>query len=187
MQTVNIVTSLVNYRHSGQGYLSLSFRSSMSQSAVPSILRRFLLGGGGKVPIGLSFDDIKFRGYLQSVVPKGKHLTMTVRIKPSKFLVMRFYERVGKPGQILLMDLPGYGEYLSREDYYALKKRVESLLNEYCFETNTTREEVLLRLTSRTSLNRMSPTYLRRVEKELRPFFEKEDYDNPEGTSHYPR
>jgi len=159
----------------------------MTQNAVLSILKRFLLGGGGKIPIGLALEDTKFRGYLQSAVPKGKNLIMTVRVKPSKFLVIRFFERVGKSGQLLVMDLPGYGEYLSRKDYYDLKTRADVLLREYCVETDSDREDVLLRITGRTTLNRMNPACLRRLESDMKEFFGRGDNDNPEGTSQYPR
>jgi len=178
MQTVHLVTSLVNYRHSGQGFLSLTFRSAMTQDGVLSVLKRFLLGSGGKIPIGLTFEETKFKGYLQSAVPREKYLLMTVRVKPSKYLVLRFFEKVGKSAQVLMMDLPGYGEYLSRSDYYNLRKKVDALLREYCVETGFFRDDVIFRITSKTMFNKLSPSLLRRIEWSLKEYFEKGEVED---------
>lgn len=171
MNRTDLIVTLTNYSHSGQGFLSLTFKSSIYQGSVPEILKSFVFEGD-KTPLYMNLEKVGFKGILQSAVSRKRHLTLTVHARPTRFLALRFFELVGKPALMLSIRTPGCGSsYLPREEYVRLMDVVRRLLRSLSEVTGTDEETILYMETACmgvqavTTLSKMSPANLHGLEK----------------------
>jgi len=171
MKRIDLIVDLTHYSHSGQGFFSLTFRSSLCRGADPELLRRFILEGG-RTPLYMDLEKVGFKGVLQSAVSRKKHLTLRVHARSSRFLALKFFEMVGRSALVLSIRMPWRGSsYLPREEYVRLRENVRRLLGSLSEVTGMNEEAILYRETSSiggqgvTTLTRMSPVDLRNLEK----------------------